>query len=38
MRIDYIYKICTKKEWDTLKKKKFWQGSKKDIEEFLKVI
>ena len=33
MRIDYIYKICTKKEWETLKKKKFWQGSKKDIED-----
>ena len=33
MRIDYVYKICTKQEWDILKQKKSWDGSKSDIED-----
>ena len=32
-RIDYVYKICTKQEWDILKQKKSWDGSKSDIED-----
>ena len=32
-RIDYVYKICTKQEWDSLKQKKSWDGSKSDIED-----
>ena len=32
-RIDYVYKICTKQEWDILKQKKSWNGSKSDIED-----
>ena len=32
-RIDYVYKICTKQEWDILKQKKSWDGSKNDIED-----
>tara|TARA_B100001029_G_scaffold130498_1_gene109424 strand:+ start:292 stop:615 length:324 start_codon:yes stop_codon:yes gene_type:complete len=33
MRIDYVYKICTKKEWNFFKENKTWQGSNKDIED-----
>ena len=33
MRIDYVYKICTKKEWNFFKEKKTWHGSNKDIED-----
>ncbi len=33
MKIDYVYKICTKKEWDILKNNKFWKGTKIDIED-----
>tara|TARA_Y100000816_G_C25659559_1_gene350220 strand:- start:139 stop:462 length:324 start_codon:yes stop_codon:yes gene_type:complete len=33
MRIDYLYKICTKKEWVFFKKKKSWQGSDNDIKD-----
>ena len=33
MRIDYVYKICTKKEWEFFKEKKTWQGSNKDIDD-----
>ena len=33
MRIDYVYKICTKKEWGEFKHLKYWKGSKKDIED-----
>ena len=33
MRIDYVYKICTKKEWYNFKQKKFWNGSNKDTED-----
>ena len=32
-RIDYVYKICTKQEWDILKQKKSWDGSKSDIAD-----
>ena len=32
MRIDYVYKICTKKECNFFKENKTWQGSNKDIE------
>ena len=32
-RIDYVYKICTKQEWDSLKQKKSWDGSKNDIKD-----
>ena len=38
MRIDYVYKICTKQEWDILKQKKSWDGSKSDIEDGLSLI
>ena len=30
MRIDYVYKICTKKEWNFFKEKKTWQGSDRE--------
>ena len=33
MRIDYVYKICTKDEWDNFKQKKSWEGSKNDIND-----
>ena len=33
MRIDYVYKICTKKDWDNLKQKRSWQGSRSDIKD-----
>ena len=33
MRIDYVYKICTKEEWDKFKQKKSWVGSKNDIND-----
>ena len=33
MRIDYVYKICTKEEWYILKQKKSWSGSKNDIKD-----
>ena len=33
MRIDYVYRICTKKEWEFFKEKKTWQGSNKDIDD-----
>jgi len=31
--IDFVYKICTKKEWHNFKEIKLWQGTKKDIED-----
>ncbi len=31
--IDFVYKICTKKELDNFKEIKLWQGTKKDIED-----
>ena len=33
MKIEYVYKICTKDEWNTFKENKFWKGSNKDIED-----
>ena len=33
MKIDYIYKICTKYEWDEFRQKMSWKGSNKDIED-----
>ena len=33
MRIDYVYKICTKEEWNNFKQKKSWQGSKMDVDD-----
>ena len=33
MKIEYVYKICTKDEWNTFKENKFWKGSKNDIED-----
>ena len=31
--MDFVYKICTKNELDNFKEIKFWQGTKKDIED-----
>ena len=33
MKVEYVYKICTKDEWNTFKENKFWKGSKNDIED-----
>ena len=33
MREDYVYKICTKKEWDDFKYIKSWNGTEKDIKD-----
>ena len=33
MRIDYVYKVFTKKEWEFFKEKRIWQGSNKDIKD-----
>ena len=33
MREDYVYKICTKKEWNDFKYIKSWNGTEKDIKD-----
>ena len=36
MDFKYIYKICTKEEWEEAKKKGKYEGSKKDKEDGFK--
>ena len=31
--MDFVYKICTKNEFDNFREIKLWQGTKKDIED-----
>ena len=33
MRSEFIYKICTKMEWNEFKNKKIWSGSEMDIKD-----